>query len=67
MMKFTVDNTQVKRLLKIVMIELMNEQQDLFIEIISEALAETGLAEAIHDNRKDEFVSEDEIITILQG
>ncbi|GJM41772.1 MAG: hypothetical protein DHS20C20_20540 [Ardenticatenaceae bacterium] len=66
-MELTIDELHAKKLLKEVLLELMNERQDLFFEIVSEALEETGLAEAIREGRKNEFVDEDEIAAILEG
>jgi len=39
----------------------------LFSEIIQEALEEVGLANAILESRKDDFVHEENIFAILDG
>jgi hypothetical protein len=64
-MELTIDEAHAKRLLKEVMIELFHERQDLFLEIMLEALEETGLAAAIREGRKQEYVTEEEIRTLL--
>jgi hypothetical protein len=64
-MELTIDEAHAKRLLKEVMIELVHERQDLFLEIMLEALEETGLAAAIREGRKQEYVTEEEIRTLL--
>lgn len=66
-MELTIDEVHAKKLLKEVLLELMNERQDLFFEAVSEAIEEIGLAEAIREGRKNKFVSEDEITVILES
>ncbi|WP_420644960.1 hypothetical protein [Candidatus Leptofilum sp.] len=66
-MELTIDELHAKKLLKEVLLELMNERQELFFEIVAEAIEETGLAEAIREGRKNQFVGEDEILSILEG
>ncbi len=66
-MELTIDEVHAKKLIKEVLLELMTERQDIFFEIVTEALEETGLAEAIREGRKSEFVDEGEIIAILEG
>lgn len=64
-MELTIDEIHAKRLLKEVIIELVHERHDLFLEIMLEALEETGLASAIREGRQHEYVSEEEIRTLL--
>ena len=66
-MELTIDEVHAKKLLKEVLLELMNERQDLFFEAVSEAIEEIGLAEAIREGRKNKFVNEDEITAILES
>ena len=66
-MELTIDEVHAKKLLKEVLLELMNERQDLFFEAVSEAIEEIGLAEAIREGRRNKFVSEDEITAILES
>jgi len=66
-MELTIDETHAKKLLKEVMIELVRERQDLFFEIILEAMEEVGLANAIREGRQNEFITEEEIKKILEG
>jgi len=63
-MELTIDETYTKRLLKEVVVELINERQEMFLEVIMEAMEEIGLAQAIRDGRQNEFVSEEEINAI---
>ena len=66
-MELTIDEVHAKKLLKEIVIELVHERQELFYELIMEAIEEIGLAEAIREGRQSEFVTEDEINTILEG
>ena len=65
-MELTIDETYTKRLLKEVVVELINERQEMFLEVIMEAMEEIGLAQAIRDGRQNEFVSEEEINAIYR-
>jgi hypothetical protein len=66
-MELTISEKQAKELLKEVLIELMEEKRDLFLEVMLEAVEEIGLANAIREGRQNEFVGEDRILTILRG
>ena len=66
-MELTISETTAKELLKEVMIELMQEQSDLFFRVVLEAIEEIGLANAIREGRQNEFVSEESIVAILEG
>ena len=66
-MELTIDEANTKKLLKEIMIELLNDRQDIFYELIMEVIEEIGLAAAIREGRQNEFVSEEEIQAILEG
>lgn len=67
MANVSLDEKQFKILLKQTLIELFEERRDVFSAIIVEALEEIGLANAIREGRKNEFVGEEEIRSILRG
>jgi hypothetical protein len=67
MTAITLEEKQLKALLKQAIIELFQERQDLLSETLAEALEEIGLVNAIQEGRKDDFVSEEEIRAILTG
>ncbi|WP_227873586.1 hypothetical protein [Aphanothece sacrum] len=46
---------------------MMQSKREVFYEIVLEALEEIGLGNAIVEGRKNEFVSEDEVLAILDG
>lgn len=64
-MELTIDEASTKKLLKEVMLELMHERQNLFYDIMLEVVEDIGLATAIQEGRQNDFVSEEEISTIL--
>ena len=67
MTNITLDEKQFKALLKESLTELFEERQDLFSSIVIEALEDIGLANAIREGRQDDFVSKEEIDSILKG
>ncbi len=65
-MELTIDEKQAKRLLKEIVIEMVQEQHDLFLELMVEALEETGMARAIREGRQHDYVTEAEIRALLE-
>lgn len=66
-MELTISDEKTKELLTEVMIELIKTRRDIFHEIILEALEEVGLANAIIEGRKNDFVAEEKIFSLLDG
>jgi hypothetical protein len=66
-MELSISDEKTKELLTEVVIDLLKTKRNVMREIMLEALEEVGLANAIAEGRKDEFVSEDEILSILDG
>lgn len=64
-MELSISDDKTKELLTEVMIELLRTKRDLIRDILMEALEEVGLANAIAEGRKNEFVSEDEVFSLL--
>ncbi len=56
---------QTKDYLRQVLIELLKEHKNEFHELVIESIEEVALANAIRAGRKDQFVSEDEILAVL--
>jgi hypothetical protein len=67
MTTISLDEKQFKVLLKQTLIELFEERQDIFSAIVAEALEEIGLANAIREGRKNDFMTREEVQTILAG
>ncbi len=63
-MALSVNEEQTKVLLKQVFSELLEENRAFFTEIMTDALEEVGLANAIREGRRGELVSEEEIPSI---
>jgi len=66
-MELSISDEKTKELLTEVMIDLLKTKRDILYDVVLEALEEVGLANAIAEGRKDEFVSEDEIFSILDN
>ena len=66
-MELIINDVKTKELLTEVVIELLQQRREVFLEIIQEALEEVGLANAIREGRTDDFVSEDRILRLLEG
>ncbi len=64
-MELALSDEKVKELMTEVLIEMIREKRELFCEIILEVLEGAGLANAIAEGRKDNFVSEEKILEIL--
>ncbi len=64
-MELTISDEKTKELLTEVLIEMMRNQREVFQEIFLEALEEVGLANAIREGRKNDFVSEDVIMNSI--
>ena len=67
MTTLSIDEKQFKILLKQTLIELFEEHSDIFSAIVVEAIEDIGLANAIREGRKSDFVSKGEIDAILKG
>jgi hypothetical protein len=67
MTSVSLDEKEFKILLKQTLIELFDERRDIFSAIVVDALEELGLAAAIREGRVNEFVSEEEIQSILRA
>lgn len=65
-MKLDISEETTKELLKEVIIELLQTKKEIFSEIFREVLEEVGLANAIIEGRKNDFVSQEEIFLILE-
>jgi hypothetical protein len=66
-MELTVSEEEAKALFKEALVELLEERRDLFLDVLAEAIEEVGLASAIQEGRKNEFVDEEQILAILRA
>lgn len=66
-MQVFLNDEKTREKLTEVLIDLIRTRKELFAEIFRDALEEVGLANAIAEGRKNEFVSEETIFAILDG
>ena len=67
MVTITVEEQGVKELLKQAILELLEERQGLFRELLTEAIEGLGLINAIKEGEATSDVSKSEILGILAG
>ncbi|WP_199248414.1 hypothetical protein [[Phormidium] sp. ETS-05] len=65
MTEIILNETQIKELLKTAILELMQEQKEVFSEILVEALEDIGMENAIKEGENTEIVSREQIFKIL--
>lgn len=65
-MELTLNDVKTKELLMEVIIELIQQRREVFVDLFTEVLEEVGLANAIREGRTNEFVSEDRIWKLLE-
>ncbi len=66
-MQLTLSDEKTKELLTEALVEMIQQKREVFYEIVVEALEDVGLANAIIEGRQGKFVSEDKIMSILEG
>ena len=66
-MAVTITEKEIKGLIRETVIEMLRENREEFYELVLEALEEVALANAIKEGRKNNFVSEEKIFSILEG
>ncbi len=66
-MELTINDDKTKELLAEVISEMLVKKRGVFHEIILEAMEEIGLANAVAEGRRNDFVDENIIFDILKG
>jgi hypothetical protein len=66
-MATSIDEGKLKDLLKIAVVEALNENRDLVREIVEEAMEEIALSRAIDEGLRGESVPRDEVLAILES
>jgi len=66
MAEITLDETKLKELLKTAIIELLEEQKEEFSELLTEALEDIGMKNAIKEGENTEIVSREQIFQFLK-
>jgi dTDP-4-dehydrorhamnose 3,5-epimerase-like enzyme len=65
MTTLSANDARLKDLLKQAMLELLEEQRDLFTEIFAEAMEEAGLVNAIREGQSTYTVSKKEVLKAM--
>ena len=58
---------KLKQLLEEIIFKLFTEKREIFKKIIEEIIEDIALSKAIEEGRKNEFVSKDEIMDIIEN
>ncbi len=66
-MQVTLSDEKTKELLTEILSEMIKQKREFFYEIILEAMEDAALANAIAQERKNDFVDENNILKILEG
>ncbi len=61
------DDIRLKNIFKKALAEVLEERQDLFAEIVMEALEDFALVRAIQEGEDSEEVSRKEVMQVLRG
>ncbi len=65
MAEITIDETKLKELLKVAIIELLQEQKEDFYEFLAESLEDILIKNAIQEGENTETVSREQVFKIL--
>jgi ribosomal protein L29 len=66
-MQVLLSDEKTREMLTEILIDLIQSRKELFTEIFQAALEEIGLANAIAEGRKNEFIPEENIFALLDG
>jgi hypothetical protein len=65
MFETTLDSNQLKELLKTALIEILQDQKEVFTDMIFEAMEDIAMVKAIEEGKSTETVSREAIFKIL--
>ena len=63
----TLDDVRIKELFKQAMLELIQEQKDLFSGLFADAIEDIALVNAIKEGQETESVGREDVFQILEG
>ena len=66
-MELTGSDDKLKQVLTEIMVEMIQDKKEIMSQIMSDALEDIGLAQAIKQGRKNRFVDENRILEILES
>lgn len=62
-----IDDVRLRALFREVLMEVLDQRRDWFLSVVTEALEDIALVQAIKEGEQTEDVSRDEIFQILRG
>ena len=65
-MSISIDEAQLKQVLKSAIVEILEERKDLVREVLEEVLEDIALARAIEEGDQSELVTRDEVFGSLE-
>ena len=65
-MEIILKEEQIRSMLEDIVFKLFQEKRELFRDIVKEVLEDMALCKAIEEGRRNEFVSQEKIIEILE-
>jgi hypothetical protein len=66
-MEASINQDQLKDIIKAALAEVLEERQDLLQEAIAQALEDMSLARAIEEGEKSELIKREEVFNLLEG
>ena len=66
-MEIILKEQELKQLLEEIIFKLFTEKREFLKEILTEVIEDIALSKAIEEGRKNEFVSKDEIMDIIEN
>ena len=66
-MELSISDEKTKELLTEVIVDLLKTRREVFYDVVLEAMEEVGLANAIAEGRKNDFISEEQIFSLLDS
>ena len=64
-MQVSIVDEQMKSMLEEVLVKIIQEKRELFYDIVTEALEDVALTNAIQEGRQNKFISEERIFSLL--
>ncbi|GAB6160900.1 hypothetical protein JCM12298_00590 [Desulfothermus naphthae] len=64
-MEIIIKEDEIKSMLEDIVFKLFQEKKEIFRDIVEEVIEDIALCKAIEDGRKNEFVSQEKIMEIL--
>jgi len=66
-MEIILKDQEIKAILEEIILKLLTEKRELFKEILEEVMEDLALSKAIEEGRKNDFISKDKIMEIIES